>query len=90
MTVVVVVSDCRKARSGAIGGVHWFIHRLGGRRLGCTRDDYPYAYIVLRALARPGLLEGLGPLLEYCVDLPSPLPIQAVRIRFVPFALVVV
>ena len=88
MTVVVIVSDFRKARSGAIGGV--LIHRLGGRRLGCTRDDYPYANIVLRALARPGLLGGLGLLLEYCVDSPSPLPIQAVRIRFVPFALVVV
>ena len=36
-----------------MGGFVGLIHRLGGRRFGCTRDDDPYAYVDLRALARP-------------------------------------
>ena len=53
-----------------------FIHKPGGRRLGCTRADDPCTYVGLRA---PGLLPGLGgrrPLVELCsdaVDLPPSL-----------------
>ena len=76
MTVVAVVSDFRKARSGGFIGP---THRLGGRRFGCTRDDDLFAHVDLRALARP---EGLGPLLEFlCRLATAATDAQAVGIR---------
>ena len=62
--VVAIASDFMKPTSGAMGWVrHSF--RLGGRKPVC-------------APACPGPLGGpggRGPLLEFCVDLPSPLPV---------------
>ena len=84
MTVVAVASDFRKASSRAMGRFVGLIHRLNERGFRYTRNGNTCAYCI-RQPARFSTSrgpEGLGPLLEFCVDLPTAdADARAVRFR---------